>query len=478
MPDFEAPPAPQSAPAADAPPTPPFDERARRSALFVVFLVVVIDLLGFGLVLPLLPRYGREFIPGGETSPWTGPILGGLMASFSLMQFIFAPIWGRVSDRIGRRPILLLGLFSSVVFYTLFGWASLLGREGWREIGLLLLFASRIGAGIAGATLGTAQAAIADCTSAQDRSRGMALIGAGFGIGFTFGPLMGFAALVYAPGYAAGPGFVAAGFSLIALLIGLARLPETHRASGTGHRRKWFDRQGWRTALRTPSVGVLILIFFLATLAFANFEPTLAFLTLSLGLDDRNNLLVFAYVGLVLSISQGGLYRPLSRRMNEITLTWIGTVLMVVGLAGLGVIAVFSAQVSAAKGQEVLATLGSSPEAAFPANLPWAALYLTAEPIPQSGTLFTSLYVILAIAVTGFSFMTPSVQALISRRSDPNKQGEILGVNQSASAMARILGPALGVPLYYLTPSHYLPYAFGTGLLVLVLLLAARLRKS
>src|SRR5579883_631516 len=167
------------------------DEKSNRSALLIIFLVVFIDLFGFGIVLPLLPRYGKDFIAPELSNTARGLILGALMSSFSAMQFIFAPIWGRVSDRIGRRPILLLGLLSSVVFYSLFGVASMFGKEGWRELGLMLLFISRLGAGIAGATLGTAQAAIADSTSPANRSRGMALIGAAFGIGFFFGPLLG-----------------------------------------------------------------------------------------------------------------------------------------------------------------------------------------------------------------------------------------------------------------------------------------------
>jgi MFS family permease len=410
----------------------------------IVFLVVFIDLFGFGIVLPLLPRYGREFIPGGETSSWTGPILGLLMSSFSAMQFIFAPLWGRVSDRIGRRPILLIGLFSSVIFYAVFGVASLLGREGWREVGLSLLFLSRLGAGIAGATLGTAQAAIADSTSPENRARGMALIGAAFGIGFFFGPLLGFAALALAPEFAAGPGFLAAGLSFIAFLLGLVLLPETRRPGFSTARRQWFDRQSFQAAFQAPTVGTLILIFFLSTLAFANFEPTLALLTTAkaLGLNDRNNFLVFAYVGLVLGLAQGGLYRPLARRVSEGTFILVGAALMALGLAGIGAVAALAEQ---------------------------------PEP-PNSTTLLVGLLAILAVAVTGFAFVTPSVQALISRRSDPTRQGEILGVNQSASALARILGPAVGVPFFYLTVHHEMPYAFGTGLLVIVLLLTLRVR--
>jgi MFS family permease len=322
----------------------------------------------------------------------------------------------------------------------------MLGTEQNRRLGLVLLFVSRIGAGIAGATLGTAQAAIADSTTPEGRSRGMALIGAAFGIGFFFGPLLGFGALAIAPNFAGGPGFLAAFLSLVAFLLGVALLPETRQPGASTARRNWFDPRGFQTVLRVPSVATLILIFFLATFAFANFEPTLALLTTAsaLGLSDRNNFLVFAYVGLVLGLAQGGLYRPLARRVSEISFMLIGGVLMALGLAGVGAVAAWA----------------EGPEPA------------------RTSLLLTALLATLAVAVTGFSFMTPSVQSLISRRSDPTRQGEILGVNQSASAMARILGPALGVPLYFLTPEHSLPYVLGTGLLLVVLLLTLRLRRT
>ena len=148
--------------------------------------VHAIDLLGFGVVLPLLPRYGERLEAGPAT-------VGMLMASFSAMQFLFTPVWGRLSDRVGRRPILILGLAGSVVFYALFGYAS-------RIASLWLMFVSRMGAGISGATIATAQAYIADSTPPERRGKGMALIGAAFGIGFTFGPLLGAAALRLDPG--------------------------------------------------------------------------------------------------------------------------------------------------------------------------------------------------------------------------------------------------------------------------------------
>jgi MFS family permease len=419
-----------------------------RSAMLTVFLVVFIDLLGFGIVLPLLPRIADDLlgklIEGGKDAPLGGVILGLLMSSFSAMQFLFAPVWGRLSDRIGRRPILLMGLSASVVFYTLFGVALDL-RLLHPELALALLFVARLGAGVAGATISTAQAVIADCTPPEKRKHGMALIGAAFGIGFTFGPLIGYGAIRWFRDILGATGYVAAALSLVALLIAVARMPETRQfGQAPPVKRKWFDWQGLQTVLRSPTVGTLVLVFFLATFGFGGFEATLALLTqdlLNFGEDD--NFLVFAYVGFVLLLTQGFLYRRLAPHLSEVTFMTIGILLMGLGVAGLGSAAV--AHNIGSAGRELL--------------LPGMLASMT-------------------VAVIGFAFLTPSVQALISRRSDPERQGEILGVNQSASALARILGPFVGLSLYKLEASHLWPYAFGAVLLLLMLPLLPRLRRD
>lgn len=448
--EHPTPPSPTAGPADDA--------RARHYALLIVFLVVFIDLLGFGIVLPLLPLYANELLspllPGNDQGGLMGILLGLLMSSFSLMQFFFAPLWGRVSDRIGRRPILLLGLAASVVFYSLFGVASELGAQGDKLLGVILLFVARLGAGVAGATIGTAQAVIADCTPVEQRSRGMALIGMAFGIGFTFGPLLGFASLFL--NRSGAPGFMAATLSLIALLLGLWLMPETLRTGSMAGRRRWLDWRGLVNALRTPTVGILIVTFFLATFAFGGLESTLALankvllnkdvhveLTREAAMTtERNNFLVFAYVGFVLMLAQGLFYRRLVRRIGEIHFMRIGIVLMGLGLGGGMAVLVFR------------------------------------EELGSGGTLLAVALLVMTVAVLGFACLTPSVQALISLRSDPAKQGEILGVNQSASALARILGPMVSLWLFFKEPSHILPYAFGSGLLLIVLLLNLRIHQD
>jgi hypothetical protein len=210
--------------------------------------------------------------------------------------------------------------------------------------------------------------------------------------------------------------------------------------------------------LRTPTVGVLVVSFFMATFAFGSLESTLAFVNKllltgnverneaitreALKTTERKNFLVFAYVGAVLLLVQGYFYRKFVRRVGEVRFMRWGVLLMAVGLAG---------------ALSVLLIRGSLE--------------------PGSVSLAVGLPV-MTIAVIGFAFMTPSVQALISLRSDPSQQGEVLGVNQSASALARILGPFLGIMLFFASPTHILPYAIGCLLLLLVLALSAKIQRD
>jgi MFS family permease len=412
-----------------------------RSALLIIFLVVVIDLLGFAIVLPLLPRIAENYLRG-HSKLSTGLTQGLLFSSFSLMQFIFAPLWGRLSDRIGRRPVMLVGLAGSVVFYTLFGYAATVDSSR-SQLALTLLFVSRIGAGIAGATISTAAAAIADVTPPDQRKRGMAMIGAAFGVGFTFGPLVAFGAIKILPQHGEGAvGYVAAGLSFVSFLLGVWLLRETKTANRPAERRGWLNLNLLTQTLKTPTVGMLVAAYFLVSFSMANFEATLSLLTkAALGLNNEDNFLIFAFVGFVLVLVQGGIYRPIAKRVSEAAFIRGGVLLMLLGLAGgLGVLAM---------------TAGETPHV--------------------SGWLLTFFLIVIAIAIGGFAFVNPSVNALISRLTSADRQGEVLGVNQSASAMGRILGPAIGLTLFELTANHVLPYAVASATLGLVLVLTRKL---
>ncbi|MDA1231411.1 MAG: MFS transporter [Planctomycetota bacterium] len=455
---------------------------ANKATLLIVFVTVFIDLLGFGIVLPLLPRYGALFNASKLQ-------LGFLMASFSAMQFLFAPMWGSWSDRIGRRPILLLGLFGSTVSYGLFGYVSAQGRDalilGFSP--LVWMYVTRIGAGIAGATISTAQAVIADCTGVEGRGKGMALIGAAFGIGFTFGPLIGAASVSNDSAVALNdvqweqvnswpeestlvskeqfqsevfrdakftdankeaiasllveplpraelkhrlqkppsgvPGYVASILSAMALLLAAVKLRESHKPSENS--RRSTDR-GFRPSeviqhLSTPGMSTILLAVFITTFGFAQFESTLSLLTNEFGYSVRWNFLLYAYVGLVLSIGQGMLVRRLLPRIGERRMALIGVVLMTIGFSLIGIL-----------GLKVL---------------------------PRE-----ALWIILPIVVIGFSAVTPSLQSMLSQAASSDEQGSVLGTGQSLSSLARILGPSLGIPLLGLSTS--LPYFLGAVLIL------------
>jgi DHA1 family tetracycline resistance protein-like MFS transporter len=471
--------------------------KASKSTLLIVFLTVFIDLLGFGIVLPLLPRYGAYF-NASEMQ------LGLLMASFSAMQFLFAPMWGGLSDRVGRRPILLLGLAGSTFSYGMFGFASSLGRNG-----LLLgfgpvawMFIARIGAGIAGATISTAQAVIADCTGAAGRGRGMAMIGAAFGIGFTFGPLIGAistadeaairlndrqyqlvqswepadelisaerfvsemvslgdfrkadiaaAEVLLTPSISrttlkaklltppsALPGYIAAALSFLALLLALIRLQESRPVNASGadsalHRRSWLNVRQLSRYLSQPSLSLILVSIFITTFGFAQFESTLSLLTREFGYGSKWNFLLYAYVGFVLSIGQGMLVRRFLPRIGEHRMALLGVGLMTSGFTAIGL-------------------TGSG---FFPHSALWG---------------------ILPIVVIGFSAVTPSLQSLLSQAASSDEQGAVLGTGQSLSSLARILGPYVGIQL--LAVSTATPYFLGAGLILSGGFLISRIRRE
>lgn len=413
-----------------------------RKALLIVFLVVVIDLLGFGIVLPLAPRYVKDYA-SDMSDAMRGLTIGLLMSSFSAMQFLFAPLWGRISDRIGRRPVLLVGLLGSVLFYALFGYASTFGKDQ-ATLALVLMFISRIGAGLFGATISTAAAVIADNTTKENRAKGMALIGAAFGLGFTIGPLIAYAGikLLHDRG---GPGYLAALLSFIALVLAWRLMPETNPGRSNADFRDLWRLRGLMMLLSTHGVGLLIVIFFMAIFAFANLEGTMSLLNESaFGIADDANYLVFAFVGASLMIAQGVIYRRIIGRFGELRMTRAGIVMMLLGLANIAGVAALAKP--KADGIDV-------------GMLSW---------------FFAALFV----SVCGFAFLNPSLNALISKRTDPARQGEVLGANQSASALARILGPAAGNWLFPLTARHALPYVVAAGLLLVVLALSPKMGES
>jgi MFS transporter, DHA1 family, tetracycline resistance protein len=416
---------------------------AHRGALLIVFLTVFIDLLGFGIVLPVMPRQAEPYLTALALSPIAiGATIGVLFSVFSLMQFIFSPMWGRISDSIGRRPMLLLSLLGSVIFYALYGYAVTFPADR-AATALALMFLSRVGAGIAGASVGTAAAVIADCTTPENRARGMALIGIAFGAGFTLGPLIAYFGLALFKQQPWGVGALASMLSFIALLIAIFVFKETRRP-GARAAKEFPSMSRSAAVLAMPRVGTLVLIYFLTIFSFANFEATLARLTESaFSMTDDGNFLVFAFIGLMLMLA-GGFYRPLAKRLPETRLLATGITLMILGLGGVGLVA--------------WAVHGGAAASGWPLD-----------------KLF---YAAAALAVAGFAFVNPSVSALISKSADADRQGEVLGVNQSFASLGRILGPFVGSMLFAMNVSHTLPYVAAVSVLVFVATLLPRLGNA
>ncbi|MBL0060976.1 MAG: MFS transporter [bacterium] len=370
-----------------------------NAKLAILFLTIFVDLLGFGLIIPALPFYAESFGASYIT-------IGLLSASYSLMHFLFSPLWGRLSDRIGRRPVMLIGLAGSALAFLMFGLSST----------LVMLFAARILAGIlSSATLPTAQAYIADTTSPEDRAKGMGLIGAAFGMGFIFGPALGGILTKYGYGF---PALVAAGLSTINFFWALWKLPETLTNKSDESQRKMLSPDALKFIFSTPVLAVLIGIFFVQVYAFSQMEATFAlFSEHRLGLDAEHVGWILAEVGIISAIIQGGLMGRLVRAYGEAKLAHIGLVLMAIGLFVIGFVRTTPQMIAA---------------------------------VP-----------LLAI---GSALMNPTINSLISKSAPPDKQGLTMGTAQSLGALARVFGPPSGTGLFQLFgPSA--PYFVG-GLLI------------
>jgi MFS transporter, DHA1 family, tetracycline resistance protein len=368
----------------------------RKPSLLIIFLTVFIDLIGFGIVMPLLPIYSKEFGAPG----WMN---GAIVGSFSLMQFIFAPWWGRLSDRLGRRPILLISNFGSAAAYAMFGFASTF--QG--QTALWLLLVSRIFAGICGANLSVASAYIADVSPPEKRSKSMGLIGMAFGLGFILGPALGsFSADKFG---LAGPGWVAGAICGLNFIFTASFLAESRKPAGETQVHRVRLAQ-WAHTFQHPTVAFLIVTYFFATFGFASFEMTIGFILRdNFGYGPKQIGYYITYCGLLSALLQGGGIGPLVKRFGERTLLSIALIVAAVGLL----------------------------------MLPYATT--------QAGLLLG-----LAVFAAGSGIHRPPLFGLISLLTPPDEQGATMGVSQSASSLARIVAPFFAATLYEY--SQALPY--------------------
>jgi len=378
----------------------------RRSSLPIVYLAVFVDLLGFGIILPILPFYAEKF---GANGLWIGAIL----TAYSAAQFVSALFLGRLSDRIGRRPVLLASLLGSALSLTASGFAN----------SLVLLLLSRLIAGAFGGSITTAQAYVADVTTPSERTKYMGLLGASIGMGFVFGP--GIGAALSGFGFSAAA-FVAAGIAALNFLVGIVKLPESRVPGQADAVRRSFRLEDVKAALSQPTLGSALLSTFISTIAFVAMEATFAlFGQVRFGLNPAGLGIIFTLVGIVVAVVQGGLIGRLHLRYDDRTLAGAGAVAMGV------------------------------------------AFFL----IPLMPSL-TSAVVILGLLAAGQGLVSPTLSSLISQSSDVGEQGQTLGIGQSLSAGARAVGPLLAGWLY--DRSIALPYLLAAALMLLVVWLISR----
>ena len=400
----------------------------RKPSILVIFLTVFIDLIGFGIIVPFIPSFSEHF--GAH-----GVIIGVIIASFSAMQFIFSPIWGRLSDRHGRRPILLISTAGAAISYVLFARAT--GVEN-HTAALCLMVVSRVFAGICGGNITVAQAYIADITPPADRSKRMGLVGMAFGLGFILGPFIGAESLRHLGD--TGPGWVAAALCAGNFLLALSILTESHQPdSARAAERPHLDQ--WAHTLSQPKVGLLVIVFFLATFCFSCFESTLPLLvganfSLNFKRDPASASTVgylFVYCGLIGALVQGGAIGRLVKKLGEPRLIALSLVLTAASLAWLPFLK------------------GAS-------QLSWKVLF------QQDGLPWVWLLLALGLLSVGTSLTRPPLFGLLSNLTPANEQGATIGVAQGAGSLARILGPLFATALLPYSPP--LPYVICAAVLL------------
>ncbi|AZH26652.1 MFS transporter [Haloplanus aerogenes] len=425
-------------------------EHPRRAVATVVF-VVFLDLVGFGIVIPILPYYVRSFGVGDV-------FIGLLAATYSLMQFLAAPTLGRASDRWGRRPVVTLSLAGSAVAWVVFGLGDVAGEAAGPAIGIAVLFAARALAGAMGGNIAAAQAYVADVTAPEDRAGALGLVGASFSLGFIFGPAMGGAlASETAVRAAAGlpipatrfslPAFGAAAMSLVALGVALVALEEPARHRTSGVRSTLVG--DFVTALRDPALRGLVLAFFLVSVAFAGvqvmFIPFVADAS-AYGFDASAAALLLTYVGVLGAVNQGLLVGRLADRFGSGRLAVAGATILFVALAAL--------PFAPALGELVPAVTGPA--------------WLTPE--------LVALLAVLGLLSFGNGLLNPSLATLVSSNTGADRQGTAFGVTQGAGSLGRTVGPPVAAALYALV--YWSPFVAGAVLVLPVIALLVAVARG
>lgn len=400
------------------------DEKLNFKRILPILVIVLIDLLGMTIIIPLLPLYATTF--GANAL-----VIGLLGATYPLMQFLGAPILGRLSDRYGRKPILVISQIGTLVGFLILGFAGAL----W------MLFVSRFIDGLSGANIATAQAAITDSTTEKNRTQGLGLIGAAFGLGFIIGPMIAFASLALSNNDYRVPAFVAAFFSLLSILLTAFWFQETRSPAHTPaeKQKSAFSFRALFQALAHPAVGVLLILLFAQQLAFGGFEQLLSLFTLSrLGLNASGNAAIFVFAGIIIVAVQGGFVGQWSRKYGDRKLVFAGLILLSIGL---GLTALTPMLPPPWYNQAALTAELSSGQTLHSAQ----NLAIALPPDTNTGW-FGLAWLLLAMIPTaiGGAMLQPTLNSLITKRVEPTEVGGILGVSVAMLSLANAIAPLLG----------------------------------
>lgn len=377
----------------------------KKPAIWIIFLTIFIDILGFGLVIPILPNFVCKTLGYPEL------VSGVIMGIFSLMQFLFSAFWGNISDKYGRKPILLISSFITAIAYLIFAFTT----------NIWLLIISRVLAGFGSANIAAATAYIADISTPEDRTKSMGKLGAAFGMGFIFGPPIG-GFLMHKFNSIFPVGILAMIICLVNLLLIYFVLPESLKEKGKSNR-PGFIKSNLEAIkqLKIPVIGKMLILYFLFIAAFSMMQVSSILLWENeYGISKKDVGWIFAFIGFVSSLVQGGLLGKITGRFNDRTLVYTGWSLMVLGLGALPFL---------------------------PSNLFWPLTLISC-----------------AMLAFANACINPVFMSIISKRTDSANQGKIMGILQSYGAFARIVGPIIGGGLYQ--AMYQLPLVTGSAIML------------
>ena len=431
----------------------PSTEKLDFKRILPILVIVFVDLLGLSIIIPLLPLYAARFSA-------TPLVIGILQASYPMMQFLGAPILGRLSDRFGRKPVLVVSQIGTLAGFILLGFANTLA----------LLFISRIIDGLSGANIATAQAAIADSTNEKTRTQGLGLVGAAFGLGFVVGPIIAFIVLAATGQNYQAVAFTAAFFSLASILLTSFWFSETKTSVSASANRKKFSLSALREALNRPAVGFLLALMFFYQVAFGGCEQLFSLFTLTrLGMDARDTSGLFVLAGILIIVIQGGFVGRWSKKKGDRWLVILGVSTLAIGLIGTA----FTPAIPVPWYEQAKVLEGLAGEGAIRVSVQSIQINL---PDQAARGWFGILWLVIVSipAAVGGGVLMPAVNSLITKNSDPSEAGSMLGLSASFYSAANAIAP-----LFYGFLFQWLgapaPFMMGGVILLILWFIAPRM---